>query len=267
MGANPYDWTQETWEKLGVLGTSVLAGAGCAAIAAPAGPVLAGAAFAICAGGVGGGLNAYAAGGDIGQVFGGVITGTVVGGFSFIAGAGLSGAASWISSNPYFQATVATATTAGTNIGLQALSGNDIDWGQVAVQTAISGVQAFYRASQVDAGSKGRGRLDMSPDEVRAACKGLCPAPGSALIADKSTLAGAEYSITRAIHEGRLQHAAEIAQRVFGVSPTGSVPRESSQQNGRNVLPDVERQRDLQNYVRPTGLRRGVSFADEHSLP
>ncbi len=149
VGANSYDWTQETWEKLGIVAASFAAGAGCFSIAGPIGA-------GVCAGAVGGALSAAVAGRGVGDILLAGAFGAAIGGASAQIGVLASLGTFSATTNPYVHATVAASSSAAVNIGIQTVKGGGIDWGQVGVQAGMSGVQAYYRAAAVEAGMAGR---------------------------------------------------------------------------------------------------------------
>src|SRR5690606_11230608 len=155
---------KESWTGLGVLALSTAAGAGCAALAAPSGPVGMALGFGLCAGTVGGAAGAWAAGGSTGDIVGAALRGAILGYVG--AGAGLlaSGAAFAITTNPYVHAGLTTFAGSATQVGLAAASGSELDWGRIAVQGAFSGLMAFIRAAQVDAAMQQQAAVGESPN-------------------------------------------------------------------------------------------------------
>ncbi len=182
-----YDWTQETWEQLGIVAASVGAGFACGSVA---GPIAGGA----CAGAVGSGLSAAVAGGGVGDVLLASTFGAAIGGATGQIGLLASLGTFSATTNPFVHATVAASSSAAVNIGIQTVQGDGIDWGQVGVQAGISGMQAFYRASQVEAAQAERARrleairnLFAGPQQQRAgllACGADCYLPNPMYLPD-----------------------------------------------------------------------------------
>src|SRR5690606_7024098 len=85
-------------------------------------------------------------GADWSQFTGAVVQGMAMGGLSSGAGAFSGIFTQGVFQNGFAKAVLDTSTTTGAGIGVSLLSGQDVDWGAVAVQSSLSLMRAFYRA-------------------------------------------------------------------------------------------------------------------------
>jgi Domain of unknown function (DUF4329) len=158
-----YDWSKDTWERVGIMGAAIGAGVGCGVLG---GPIAAG----MCAGFVGGALGAVEAGRDASAIIGygmlGMLTGALVGGFGQAAGSvALNG------TNSYYGLVFArSAATTGASLGLQAAMGGEIDWAKVGVQGGVAALLGIIEAGELSAQGEATGRAS-----GMAAARGLEP--------------------------------------------------------------------------------------------
>jgi RHS repeat-associated protein len=139
-----YDYDEDTWKGLASILGGIGAGVGCGLAAGPV-------AGAFCAGLVGSGISAgFSPGSSASDVALAAFQGAILGAVAAGVGVALSEAIVAGAQNPYKHATLQTATTAGMNIAAQLVYTGQVDFGQVAIQTSVSGIQAFYRAAQMD---------------------------------------------------------------------------------------------------------------------
>src|SRR5690606_16227382 len=101
-------------------------------------------------------------GADWSQFTGAVVQGMAMGGLSSGAGAFSGIFTQGVFQNAFAQGLVDTAATTGAGIGVSLLSGQDVDWGAVAVQSSLSVMRAFFSAldqmQTTQASGEGAGR-------------------------------------------------------------------------------------------------------------
>src|SRR5690606_7759944 len=140
-------------------------------------------------------------GADWSQFTGAVVQGMAMGGLSSGAGAFSGIFTQGVFQNGFAKAILDTSTTTGAGIGVSLLSGQDVDWGAVAVQSSLSLMRGFYRALEQEQASSADRRKAAGGAASPKKCGTLCPPVGFESAGDKSMLAGAEYSIGRALHD------------------------------------------------------------------
>jgi RHS repeat-associated protein len=136
-----YDWSKDTWERVGIMAASIGAGLGCGLAG---GPILG----AMCAGLVGGTLGGLQAGRSFQESLGMGLAG--MGLAAFGAGLGvMAGAIVLDGTNSYFAMVYArVAATTGSSLGFQAAMGGEIKWAQVGAEAAVSLALATMEAQE-----------------------------------------------------------------------------------------------------------------------